>query len=129
MTPNSVRRSGNGTCLAINLHELRKDAIEHNCSRCAVITCARLQPDFHLASASPTNYKELCVPWRPVCVRLSVHAGVMCVCVCVCVCVCQRAHVQSRLYWRGGGNMLTVTFPCCQDQSVSGKLMENTKPI
>lgn len=48
---------------------------------------------------------------------------------CVCTQVCGSVRVYAQEALEGGGSMLTITFPCCQDQSVSGKLMENTKPI
>lgn len=99
-------------------------------TKCPVITTAPLsngitdtntflqntnrQPDCHLTLNNLTNYKEVCVlGW----------VGGVC--------------VGGGLYWigEGGGgdrwgvNMLTGTFPECQSQSASGKLMENTKPI
>lgn len=48
--------------VTVHAQLLQKDAIEHNRSHCAVITCTQLQPDFHLAPEAPTKYKELCVP-------------------------------------------------------------------
>lgn len=62
-----------GLIWLVTLHAqlLQKDAIEHNRSHCAVITCTQLQPDFHLAPEAPTKYKELCVPQWEECACLS----------------------------------------------------------
>lgn len=52
------KKEWDGGDLAETLHawQLQKDAIKPNCSHCAVITCAQLLPDFHLAPGAPANY-------------------------------------------------------------------------
>lgn len=51
-----VKGGENRLDLVINLHAqpLQKDAIEHNCSHYAVITCTQPQPDLHLAPEAST---------------------------------------------------------------------------
>lgn len=68
---------------------------------------------FQLAPKASMRSKDLCVlQW--------VERGGLSVPMCTC---------RIKPVLEEEGNTLTVSFPRCQDQSVFGKLMENTKPI